>query len=318
MKLSKQILEKLDSNLVHRINEIYHNLENTYYDTRHDEILKSEPAFWKNAADKYLVRSEPMVCLDYGTGTGFVPEIIGPYLKKVDSLICCDVSAEMLKVCEHKLKNMPLMCECSFYKIGEGTIPVRENSVDVITINSVLHHIYDLNSFAIECERLLRPSGMLIIAHEPNKARRLPLHGRALSAFARIVLRPKVIFFKMAEWVPFMESLMRYMLNKVSESYRRRNKMLVEISRQLRDENLLDFDLRGTEIQHIVDFHAQSRFNLQELLGGAFGRFELVESETYCHLGFPANSRLAMSIEQYLKRCWPNAGREIRFVLKRT
>lgn len=318
MKLSKQIMEKLDSNLVHRINEIYHNLENTCYDTRHDEILKSEPVFWKNAADKYLIKSEPMVCLDYGTGTGFVPETIGPYLKKVDSLICCDVSIEMLKVCERKLKDMPLKCECSFYKIGEGTMPVCENSVDVITINSVLHHIYDLNSFATECERLLKPSGMLIIAHEPNKVGRLPLHGRALGAFARVMLRPKVIFFKMAERVPFMESLMRYMLNKVSVSYRLRNRMLAEISRQLRDENLLDFALRGTEIQQIVDFHAQSRFDLQELLGGPFGRFELVESETYCHLGFPANSRLAVSIEQYLKRRWPNAGREIRFVLKRT
>ena len=111
---------------------------------------------------------------------------------------------------------------------------------------------------------------------------------------------------------------MRFILNKVSVGYRERNRMLTEISQQLRNENLLDFDLRGTEIQQIVDFHAQSGFNLRELLERVFHKFELVESETYCHLGFPANSRLAVSIEQYLKRRWPNAGREIRFVLKRT
>jgi ubiquinone/menaquinone biosynthesis C-methylase UbiE len=318
MKLSKRILEKLDSKLVHRINETYHNLEYTCYDTRHDEILKSEPSFWENAADKYLAKSGPIVCLDYGTGTGFVPEIIGPYLKKEDSLICCDVSAEMLKVCEHKLKEMPLKCECSFYKIGEGSMPVREKSVDVITVNSVLHHIYDLNSFAAECERLLKPSGMLIAAHEPNKVRRLPFHGGALRAFAAVVLRPKVIFFKMAERIPFMEGLMRSILSKVSESYRRRNKMLADISKQLQDENLLDFDIRGTEIQQIVDFHAQSGFDLQQLMGQVFRKFELVESETYCHLGFPVKNGLGGMIEQYLKRRWPNAGREIRFVLKRT
>jgi len=318
MKLSKRILEKLDSKLVHRINETYHNLENICYDTRHDEILKSETSFWKKEAGKYLAKPEPTVCLDYGTGTGFVPEIIGPYLKKGDSLICCDVSAEMLKVCERKLKEMPLKCECSLYKIGEGAMPAHENSVDVITVNSVLHHIYDLNSFAAECERLLKPSGLLIVAHEPNKVRRLPFSGGALRAFARVVLRPKVIFFKMAERIPIMEGLMRSVLSKVSESYRRRNKMLAGISKQLRDEKLLDFELRGTEIQQIVDFHAQSGFDLQELMGQVFRKFELVESETYCHLGIPVKNGLGGMIEQYLKRRWPNAGGEVRFVLKRT
>jgi hypothetical protein len=122
----------------------------------------------------------------------------------------------------------------------------------------------------------------------------------------------------MAERIPFMESLMRSMLSRVNESYRRRNTMLAEISKQLRDENLLDFDLRGTEIQQIVDFHAQNGFDLQELVAGAFSGFEIIESETYCHLGFPASGKLGATIEKYLQRRWPNAGAEIRFVLKRT
>ena len=318
MKLSKRILEKLDSRLVHRINETYHNMENVCYDERHDEILKSEPSFWKDAADKYLVREEPLVCLDYGTGTGFVPAIVGPYLKKGDSLVCCDISAEMLRVCEGKLKEMSLECECSFHRIGEDAVPVVDNSVDVITVNSVLHHIYDLDSFASECKRLLKPSGMLLVAHEPNRLRQLPLNGRALRAVATVVLRPKTILFKMAERIPFMESLMRSMLSRVSEGYSRRNRMLAEISKQVRDENLLDFELRGTEIQQIVDFHAQNGFDLQELVAGIFRGFEIVESETYCHLGFPAGTKLGATIDQYLERRWPHAGAEIRFVLKRT
>jgi len=317
MKLSKRILQKLDSKLVQRINETYHNLENIYYDKRHDDILNSEQVFWKNTANKYLVKKEPIVCLDYGTGTGFVPKIIGPYLKKEDSLVCCDVSAEMLKICESKLKQMSLTPKCSFHKIDAGIIPLPDNSVDVITLNSVLHHIFDLNCFATECERLLEPSGMLLIAHEPNKVSRLPFHGSVLRAFARVVFRPKVIFFNVAERIPFMEMFMRLILSKVSESYRVRNRMLIEISQQLRNENLLDFDLRGTEIQQIVDFHAQSGFDLKELLEGVFRKFELVESETYCHLGFFTNYRLAVFIDQYLKRHWPDAGKEIRFVLKR-
>lgn len=317
MKLSKRILDKLDSRLVHRINEIYHNLENVYYDKRHDEILKSEPLFWKNSAERFLKRANPVVCLDFGTGTGFVPEIIGPYMKKDDSLICCDVSAEMLQVCENKLTKMHLKCQCSFRKIADEALPVQDRSVDVITVNSVLHHIYDLSSFVAECERLLKPSGLILVAHEPNRIRRLPWHGAVARALAGAAFRPKAVFFKIAERVPFMEGLMRRMLSKVSSGYRRRNKMLAEISRQLRDEKLLDFDLRGTEIQQIVDFQAQSGFDLQELLEGVFRNFELVESESYCHLGFPAGGRAAAVVEEYLARHWPKAGREIRFVLKK-
>ena len=316
MKLSKRILQQLDSKLVQKINETYHNLENVCYDERHDEILNYEQTFWKKITNKYLITKEPITCLDYGTGTGFVPQIIGPSLKKEDSLISCDVSDKMLKICQDKLKLLSLVCNCSFHKIDDGRIPVPDNSVDVVTINSVLHHIFDLDCFATECERILKPSGMLIAAHEPNKVMRLPFHGSIIRAFAKVAFRPKVIFFRVAESIPFMEKLMRSILNKVSESYRRRNKMLTEISRQIRNENLLDFDLRGTEIQQIVDFHAQSGFDLKELLTNVFNKFELAEYETYCHLGFFANNKLAVFTERYLKRNWPDTGKEIRFVLK--
>ncbi len=110
---------------------------------------------------------------------------------------------------------------------------------------------------------------------------------------------------------------MRSILNKISQSYRRRNKMLIEISQQIRKENLLDFDLRGTEIQQIVDFHAQTGFDLKELLTTVFNKYELVESETYCHLGFFTSNKLAVFIEQYIKKNWPDSGKEIRFVLQR-
>jgi ubiquinone/menaquinone biosynthesis C-methylase UbiE len=317
MKLSKRILRQLDSRVVQKINETYHNLENICYDERHDEILNYEQIFWKNITNKYLIKDNPITCLDYGTGTGFVPEIIGPCLKEKDSLVSCDVSDRMLTICRDKLRQLSLVCNCSFHKIDDGMIPVSDNSIDVVTINSVLHHIFDLKSFAAECERILKPAGILIAAHEPNKVPKLPFHGRILLAFAKLAFRPKVIFFKVAESIPVMEKFMRSILNKISQSYRRRNKMLIEISQQIRKENLLDFDLRGTEIQQIVDFHAQTGFDLKELLTTVFNKFELVESETYCHLGFFTNNKLAGFIEQYIKKNWPDAGKEMRFVLQR-
>lgn len=318
MKLSKRVTRKSDSQLVHRINELYHNLEGGCYDCRHDDIPHFDQAFWEKKAQEYLVKASPLVCLDYGTGTGFVPLVIGPYLKEQDCLICCDLSTEMLKVCEDKIKASPLCCECSFRKIDGPEIPIDNNSVDVITVNSVLHHIYDLGPFAKECERILKPGGILIVAHEPNKNTRLPFPGNALCVLATLIARPKSVFFRIAERIPLAESLMRRIVSKISKSYRRRNKMLGEIARRLREENLLDFDLRGTEIQQIIDFHTQYGFDAQELFQNIFTGFEPVEFETFNHLGFSTGGKWAQRIDGYIKKNWPNAGKGIRFVLKYT
>lgn len=316
MRLSKRILKRVDSRLVQRINELYHDLEGGLYDERHDGILNFEQLFWEGAAEKYLVKKSPTVCLDYGTGTGFVALTIGRRLKETDSLICCDLSAGMLKVCEDRVKASDPACKCSFRKIDGTKIPVEDNSVDGITVNAVLHHLYDLASFAKECHRILSPGGILIVAHEPNKDPRLPFPGNAVRALAKLIFKPKTVFFKIAAGIPFAEGLMRRILSKTSNSYRVRNKMLEQIAHRLKEEGLIDFDLRGTEIQQIVDIHTQYGFDPQDLLHNVFTGFDLVELETFNHLGFSTRRKWAHHIDAYIKKKWPHAGKGLRLVLK--
>ncbi len=317
MRLSKRVLQNLDADRVRRINEIYHNLENTGYDAQHEDIPQFEAGFWKEAARKYLRRDSPVVWLDYGTGTGFVPLIVGEHMRAEDRLICCDVSGEMLKACEAKLRSRSLPCRRSFEKIDGQTIPAENSSVDVISVNSVLHHLFDLRGFAAECERVLKPSGLLIVAHEPNGNTSLPLSGRLVRSLARTVFRPKTLTLVIADRIPLTESLMRCVAGRVSPRYRRRNQMLLEIARQIRREGLLDFNLRGTEIQQIVDFQSQHGFDPGELFGRIFSGFVVLESQTYGHLGFYPNGKGPQAADRYLKRRWPDAGREICFVLQR-
>ena len=104
---------------------------------------------------------------------------------------------------------------------------------------------------------------------------------------------------------------------RVSLRYRRRNQMLSQIARQIRQEGLLDFHLRGTEIQQIVDFQSQHGFDPDELFGRIFDRFRVIESQTYGHLGFFPDRRGPQAVDRYLRRRWPDAGREICFVLQR-
>lgn len=317
MRLSKRVLRNLDADRVRRINEIYHNLENTGYDAQHEDIPQFEAHFWRQAARKYLPGDGPVVWLDYGTGTGFVPSTVGESMRAEDRFICCDVSGEMLRACEAKLKSRSLPCRYTVEKIDGQIIPAADGSVDVISANSVLHHLFDLDAFAAECERVLKPAGLLIVAHEPNGNTSLPLSGRLLRGLARAVFRPKTLLFAIADWSPLAECLMRRVTSWVSPRYRRRNTMLSDIARQIKQEGLLDFNLRGTEIQQIVDFQSQHGFDPEELFGRIFSRFNVLESQTYGHLGFFPDGRGPQAVDRYLKRRWPDAGREICFVLQR-
>jgi ubiquinone/menaquinone biosynthesis C-methylase UbiE len=306
MKLPKRILSRSDSRMVQRINEIYHDLESTCYDQRHRDMVSFEQTFWLNAAKKYLITNAPIVCLDYGTGTGFVPATIGRYLKQIDLLICCDISAEMLKICQSNLQRLYLPCKSSFRKIDDGKIPVDTDSVDVITINSVLHHIVDLNSFSQECRRVLKKGGALLVSHEPNRKQSLSFVGNTLLFFNTILYKPRALFIRAAEKLPSLEGFMRLVLSAISKGYRIRNKMLFNIARQLKEEGFVDFEPRGTEIQQIVDFHSQHGQG-----------FKPIEFETYNHLGFFPNNRAVKAIDHYLKAKWPDSGKQIRFVLQR-
>ncbi len=317
MRLSKRILHGLNADRVRRINEIYHNLENAGYDRLHEDIPQFEESFWREAAGKYIGRRMPITWLDYGAGTGFVAVSVAEHLRAGDTLICCDVSGEMLAVCKERLDGKSLPCRCLFEKIDGTTIPAPSCAVDIISVNSVLHHMYDLNSFAAECERVLKPGGLLIVAHEPNADKSLPFSGRLLRGLATVVFRPRTVFFRIAEWSPLSERLLRWVTSRVSPKYRKRNAMLAEVARQIRQEGLFDFDLRGTEIQQIVDFHSQQGFVRDDLLGRVFSRFTLVEFRTYGHLGFFPSGRAARAVDGYLCGRWPDGGREICFVLRR-
>ena len=267
MKLSRKTLDQIDSNLVQRINEIYHDLEAKRYEQRHKEMYVVEKRFWQGLADKYFVTDEPLVCLDYGTGTGLVPSVIGPLIKAEDTFVCADISVEMLKECERNVKACSCLCKLEFLKISGPRIPLSDHSVDVITMNSVLHHILDLKVFSEECTRALKPNGLLIASHEPNSSRHLG--------------KPRNFFYKLAEMSPFAEKIMRSVLSKVSPRWKLRNEMLLEIAEQLKKEGLIDYNLRGTEIQQIVDIHTHTGFNRESVISDIFPEFEMVESEVY-------------------------------------
>ena len=314
MKISKKIQNIVSEKLILRINELYHNLEHEVYQERHTNMFAKESEKWKDIAEKYLNTKQPITCLDYGTGTGFVPLTIGKYLNKNDILICTDISEIILDICKTNIEKTKIKYKPIFVKINGTNIPIENNSVNIVTVNSVLHHIYNLQDFARETHRVLSENGYLIIVHEPNANTRLPFLDNFRKNFVNSIYQPEDAIIYLTEQFAFIEFLLRKILNKISTSYRKRNKMLVEISETLINEKLIDFKLRGTEIQQLVDIHVSKGFEKKNILD-IFHKYKLIEWETYNFL--PEKNRHSKRINKKLEKKYPEKGHTLLFILQK-
>ncbi len=314
MKLSKRIQNNISKELTIRVNELYHDLEHKYYQERQSGMFSKEKIKWEELSEEYIKSNKEITCLDYGTGTGFVPLVIGHKLKNNDTLFCADLSKIILDVCKLNIKNTGFIFNQKYVKIDGVNIPLKDNSIDVITINSVLHHIYDLPKFSEEIYRCLKPKGLLIIVHEPNAETKLPFFTQFFINTLEFISSPQNLIFFLTEKFAFIELLLRKILNKISASYRKRNTMLEEISEILISERLINFKLRGTEIQQLVDIHTDKGFTKNSILK-IFNKFELKEWKTYDFIS--EKNKILRKINDNLEKKYPLKGKTLLFVLKK-
>jgi ubiquinone/menaquinone biosynthesis C-methylase UbiE len=318
LKLAADLSCQVSEQLIIRANELYHDAENARYDERHKLWHQAEAEFYRSLAGRYLSRGRPICCLDYGSGTGFVPLAIAPCLQPDDSLICVDLSEDILKACKSKLAAAGLPCRVSYLKTDGRTIDVHDRSVDVVTVNSVLHHLYDLRPFAAECTRILKDDGVIVVAHEPNRDRRLPLGGRVMYGFAIGLLKPSTLVYGLVDRSTLLERGLRRFLSSVSDSWSRRNRMLRDIAMRLQQEKMVDRELRGVEIQQLIDYHTQFGFTRKKLLEEVFQGYRIMEWRTYNHLGeLSGKNMVSRAISTLMQDWWPLSGHNLAFVLQK-
>jgi ubiquinone/menaquinone biosynthesis C-methylase UbiE len=99
------------------------------------------------------------VVLDLGCGTGFHQETLSRYAGR---LIGADMSFGALKVCKRNFSGEYIVCDVN-------QLPFKNNSIDLIWIAGVLHHVPDrLPPVIKNITSILRPGGVLLV-DEPNK-----------------------------------------------------------------------------------------------------------------------------------------------------
>ncbi len=292
--------------LVLRVNELFHDLEGEQYADVHPEIFEREKRRWeRNVNDVIGVLPLPRTALDVGAGTGFVGSILRSHLSKGDTMICADISQEMLRCCEKEFSNASEGFALKTIKMEDETIALPDQSADLITLNSVLHHIPDSEKFLRELARILKPGGILIIGHEPNARF---YRNTFLVVLGRIAhhLTPK----RLAALI--LKGLGLY--DRVVKPQSRVNPVLTKMNETLMKEKLIDHPLSQPEVSALIDVHSPTAWGLHREKGfdpvhlfDQLPTMELIGLETYGYLPKYSGS-LAGGYERILHLLAPRSG----------
>jgi ubiquinone/menaquinone biosynthesis C-methylase UbiE len=314
--------------LVLRVNKIFHDIDANQYADEHPEIFVDEIARWCKIGQLFMSSNSEKVCLlDIGSGTGFVPLQIGQFLKKSDLLICSDVSANMLTVCKTNLDSK-LNCTIEYLLLDGVRINLMSNSLDYITLNSVLHHIPDFSVFFEEINRLMKVNGWLIIAHEPYRPffehRFLWNNYRFVSKIVKF--DPKRFIYVRLRKVG-IPGIAGKFYQVSSQETERRQEMVESVNKRLLDEEVISSPLTAIEISEIVDIHSPTAglghrdrgINIAEILELYLPNFEIEYLEMYRHLAkVTSANQFTKLYDSFLKKLYPETGSTFLAVLSKS
>jgi len=310
-KNSKFYSEKL----VQRLNELYYDFTNEQYHNSHPEIFIQERERWERIARQFLNFTNPITIVDIGTGSGFVPLTIAKFTKKEDIFICSDISKDILDIAKHNIEKQNFHCKLKFVKIKNQVpyqLPFEIESIDVITMNSVLHHVKDTNTFLGQIDRVLKPNGLLFIGHEPNKY----FYDNKFLLYNYLIIDPKFIVYKLFKRL-HLEKIIKKIYYLISPKKKDYKKITNKINEVLLREKLIKKSLLCEEIDEIKDIKAQEGFQPDSLLP----HYKLLLFETYNHIFRVIikhyNNSIIRKYDNLLKTKYPKDGATFFIVLKK-
>lgn len=151
---------------------IYHQFEARQYDERHLSIADSG-SHWTRVTQviaKRFRNADNLTVLDFGCGTGFASQQLlqSSLNSSITKINCYDLSAEMIQVCREKFAKDDRFI---FYADHAGLQQMLATGVkcDIIVCNALMHHVLDTASVLGLIAKLLKPEGIFVMGHEPNK-----------------------------------------------------------------------------------------------------------------------------------------------------
>lgn len=294
---------------VEAVNLAYHEEEASLYDGRHPEIMNDELERWARVAGKVgeLKKARgPLVILDLGSGTGFVPERLAPVLDAADECVLTDLSPAMMAHARTRLAGVPMRLREVIGAADRLDLP--DGCADAVTMNSVVHHFPDTAAVFVRAHRWLKPGGLLVIAHEPNA-----LHYRH-----RVVLALDRSFRALRK--------LRDRLNGVTASSG--DPFIDGVNRRLLAAGVIKEPMKAEEIESITDIHSPTAgrtirsergFDPLSIAKEGFPGYAIEAFETYRFFGKadPGKAAPLRPFVRAVERAWPEAGSLFMLVLRK-
>jgi len=302
----------MNEDYIREINFAYHEEEAAIYENIHPEIFEQEIGRWKKISAavsqlKELV-DRPIRLLDIGTGTGFVPVNLSKVLGADDEFFLTDISPGMLEQAKQVLLNSSIQAKTFFHIIKSDRIDELPGKFDLVTMNSVLHHLPDYKSTLRKIDSMLLPGGLLVISHEPNKRHfRHPIVG------------------------PLSRFLYNLRKSYLYVTYRQAgsNKMIIDINRRLISNGVIETPMTENEIQSVVDINSPTAgrkirsergFDPFKLIEDFYSEYKVLDLETYNHFNKISRSKLKWlgPVPKMVEKKFPDAGALFSIILKKS
>lgn len=311
---------------IKEINRIFHDLEAETYDLRHPEI-QAEKHIWEEILvplSLQIVRSNHkrrLSILDYGCGTGFVAARYANHMRKSDKIICVDISKKMLNKARDRLRPYKKFLTIDFLH-GDIEDLKFEEKMDLIAMNSVLHHLPTPMQALKSLGAILEVGGCLVIGHEPCR---------------NFYLNKTLQYLLVILWKIRAYSNPKNYYRKLRQLYSRVIRADIDIPKQYREvtkETIKRIKKRGVqlnishkELQKYVDIHSPTagpevnldKGFLKEDLLKMCPDFQLKYFMTKNHLGKATltNNPILILFNKLLEKIYPESGAHLFAILQK-
>lgn len=132
------------------------------YDTLNHTLSVGIDKYWRKKGIHALKSSAPQIILDVATGTGDLAIEINRLLHPQE-IIGIDISREMIRLAEEKVKKNELSAIIRFQKEDSQQLTFSDNSFDAATVAFGVRNFENLEEGLREILRVLKPTGKLMI-----------------------------------------------------------------------------------------------------------------------------------------------------------
>ena len=311
---SESCIKDVNKKLITRANELYYDNKGGDYEDDHDEIFLLESARWKKISNLIFnswAKKSNRVIVDFGCGTGFVPLSIMSDLNRDDYIYCIDVSSKMLSECEKNLKKAGVCFKRSFLKIDGSNCSIKDEIADVVTVNSVLHHVSDPAMFLKEISRITKKGGYFIIGHESNEAFQ---NNKILWTIYRI-------FYYIYNPAAFLDPIKRRgWIKNISKKIKNEDLTTSKVNKALLSEGLIEKPFSEHQLNMLVEINSVKGFFIEDIKK-MLPLFKLKYVESYNHLWWiyikHSRNPFISGINLLLKIVYPNHGKTLTLIFEK-